>query len=233
MRAAEEAPSSPRGLTRATGDRQGEGDGACKHAPYAWVYRARGGSNADHTAWARRLLLDGFDPRQIRPRPPSQARPDLQASAPVESPLPAGLRPSAIGPGKGPPDLCYRVLWCGRGPSPGNGLVGRLSRCPARSLRIGRSRLKSVHWTDFTPAAPGSPPYPALRLRFGRSDLKTVHWTVFAPALPGPVLTPSSDTCSQALPRSARHSAPRPCGGCRTHTTARCRCRWCCPGGCG
>ena len=32
------------------------------------------------------------------PRPPSQARPDLQASAPVESPLPAGLRPAAIGP---------------------------------------------------------------------------------------------------------------------------------------
>ena len=44
------------------------------------------------------------------PRQPRQARADFQRSAPVESPLPAGLRPSAIGPGKRPPDVCFRVL---------------------------------------------------------------------------------------------------------------------------
>ena len=45
------------------------------------------------------------------PRPPRQARPDLQASAQADGPLPFGLRLRAIGPGKRPPDVCFRVLW--------------------------------------------------------------------------------------------------------------------------
>jgi hypothetical protein len=45
------------------------------------------------------------------PRPPRQARPDLQTSAQADIPLPAGFRPPAIGPGKRPPDVCFRVLW--------------------------------------------------------------------------------------------------------------------------
>ena len=45
------------------------------------------------------------------PRPPRQARPDLQTSAQADGPLPFGLRLRAIGPGKRPPDVCFRVLW--------------------------------------------------------------------------------------------------------------------------
>ncbi len=44
------------------------------------------------------------------PRQPRQARADFQAWSRVETPLPAGLRPSAIGPGKRPLDVCFRVL---------------------------------------------------------------------------------------------------------------------------
>jgi hypothetical protein len=39
------------------------------------------------------------------PRPPRQARPDLQTSAQAETPLPAGLRPPAIGPCEPPPEV--------------------------------------------------------------------------------------------------------------------------------
>jgi hypothetical protein len=45
------------------------------------------------------------------PRQPRQARADFRKSGQVESPLPAGLRPSAFGPGKRPLDVCFRVLW--------------------------------------------------------------------------------------------------------------------------
>ncbi len=46
------------------------------------------------------------------PRQPRQARADFRKSGQVANPLPAGLRPPAIGPGKRPPDVCFRVLWC-------------------------------------------------------------------------------------------------------------------------
>ena len=100
---------------------------------------------------AQRLFLDGFDPRQIRPRLPAhwQAR-----SAPAQSgadgfsgvgladgPLPAGLRPSAIGPGKGPPDLCFRVLWHSGKPAP------FLVLCAHRTTGIGRPGFRYVSQT--------------------------------------------------------------------------------------
>jgi len=97
----------------------------------AKLFRRNGVVSA--AGWCRRLNLKisrasaaltcpvGFDPSQIQPRLPApwQARsapaqagaagfPAVRASG---EPLACGLRPSAIAPGKGPPDLCFRVLW--------------------------------------------------------------------------------------------------------------------------
>jgi hypothetical protein len=44
------------------------------------------------------------------PRQPRQARAEFRTYAPVENPLPAGLRPSAIGPGKRPLGAVEKVV---------------------------------------------------------------------------------------------------------------------------
>jgi hypothetical protein len=96
----------------------------------------------------------------------------------LDSPLPAGLRPSAIGPGKRPLDVCFRVLWR-PAPSP-TGKASTTARCPAASGRP-KTGTKASPRCSGTDVSRAPLCFMAALLSLGGFDPRQIH-----PRLPAP-----------------------------------------------